>query len=63
MLVLWSAGSGVVRWYTDAGGPLAIWRNWAHDVRGHAVEGGHFFPEAQPEETAGALGRFFSGTD
>jgi haloacetate dehalogenase len=63
VLVLWSAGSGVDRWYTGAGGPLAIWRNWARDVRGNAVEGGHFFPEAQPEETAGALGRFFSGTD
>jgi haloacetate dehalogenase len=60
MLVLWSAGSAVDLWYADAGGPLEIWRNWADDVRGHSLEGGHFFPEARPHETAAALARFFT---
>jgi haloacetate dehalogenase len=46
-------------WYTDAGGPLALWREWADNVQGHAVNGGHFFPEEIPAETADALERFF----
>ena len=44
----------------DAGGPLAIWRAWAENVQGHAIEAGHFFPEEAPDETAEALTRFFS---
>src|SRR3569623_719978 len=62
VLILWSAGSGVDQWYAEAGGPLAIWRRWAADVRGSAVAGGHFFPEATPHETASTLARFFAGT-
>src|SRR3569623_574161 len=62
LLVLWSAGSGVDQWYAESGGPLALWRRLANDVRGHSVDGGHFFPEAQPAETADRLGRFFAGT-
>jgi haloacetate dehalogenase len=57
VLALWSAGGPVDSWYSDA---LAIWRNWASEVEGYAVAGGHFFPEARPEETAGALKRFFT---
>jgi haloacetate dehalogenase len=60
LLVLWSAGGPLDTWYGDAGGPLAIWRRWAHDVQGRAIAGGHFFPEQQPEETAGELRRFLS---
>ena len=30
------------------GGPLAIWRQWALDVRGSALDAGHFFPEECP---------------
>ena len=58
-LVLWSAGSGLDTWYADAGGPLGIWRQWARDVRGEAVPGGHFFPEEQPDDTAARLIDFF----
>jgi len=58
LLVLWSDKGGLTTWYDDAGGPLGIWRRWAEDVQGHAVSGGHFFPEEQPEATARALSAF-----
>jgi haloacetate dehalogenase len=50
-------------WYEEGGGPLALWREWGKDVRGWAVDAGHFFPEEAPAETADALERFFSGVD
>jgi haloacetate dehalogenase len=39
---------------------LALWRLLAADVRGGPVEGGHFFPEEEPEATTAALLGFFS---
>lgn len=59
VLVLWSAGGALDTWYEEDAGPLALWRPWGSDVRGHALEAGHFFPEELPEETVGALSRFF----
>jgi haloacetate dehalogenase len=59
VLVLWSARGALDSWYADSGGPLALWREWADDVQGRAVDAGHFFPEELPEETAGELERFF----
>lgn len=59
VLALWSGGGPLDSWYAAAGGPLALWRAWAEDVRGHPVKGGHFFPEERPQETAAALRRFF----
>ncbi len=59
LLALWSAHGGLANWYEEAGGPLGIWRRWARDVRGHSVDGGHFFPEEKPEATAGLLREFF----
>jgi haloacetate dehalogenase len=32
---------------------------WSDDVQGHPLNGGHFFPEEAPEQTAEALNRFF----
>lgn len=61
VLVLWSAHGALARWYEAVGGPLAIWRDWAEQVEGEGVEGGHFFPEEQPMATAGRLRAFFSG--
>jgi haloacetate dehalogenase len=61
LLALWSAGGALDTWYGDESGPLAIWRTLCDDVRGHALEGGHFFPEVAPERTAEALRRFFGG--
>lgn len=57
VLTLWSAGGSLEAWYPE--GPLAIWRLWADDVSGRAVEGGHFFPEVAPQRTAELLGAFF----
>jgi haloacetate dehalogenase len=59
VLALWSEGSGLDSWYEEAGGPLSIWRNWAADVTGRAISGGHFFPEENPAETTSELRSFF----
>jgi len=58
LLCLWAKDGPLDAWYAAAGGPLALWRDWAKDVRGMAVPGGHFFPEALPEETARQLRDF-----
>jgi hypothetical protein len=47
-------------WYADAGGPLALWGAWANDVRGAALDAGHFFPEEIPQRTAEELSGFFA---
>ena len=60
VLALWGGSGPLATWYEDAGGPLALWREWARDVRGHGVQAGHFFPEEVPTETAELLGRFFA---
>jgi haloacetate dehalogenase len=60
LLVLWSARGALASWYADAGGPIALWQAWSDDVRGHALDAGHFFPEEAPEQTASALSRFFA---
>jgi haloacetate dehalogenase len=59
LLALWSAAGALDTWYADESGPLALWQAWSDDARGQALDGGHFFPEAAPEQTAEALGRFF----
>ena len=59
VLALW--GKGLLdQWYAEAGGPLGLWRQWADDVQGQALAGGHFFPEEMPGETAARLERFFA---
>lgn len=60
LLCLWAKDGPLDRWYTEGGGPLALWRNWARDVQGLALPGGHFFPEVTPEETAWRLHDFLS---
>ena len=62
VLALWSAPGALGTWYDKDGGPLALWREWADDVRGQAFDGGHFFPEELPKQTADALGQFFTET-
>jgi haloacetate dehalogenase len=39
--------------------PLAIWRQWAQDAQGQAIDGGHFSAEENPEATLKALTDFF----
>jgi haloacetate dehalogenase len=62
LLALWSADGPLDQWYADEGGPLEIWRSWADHVRGEAVPGGHFFPEADPAGTADRLAAFFGSS-
>jgi haloacetate dehalogenase len=60
LLVLWSGRGALDGWYAEAGGPLALWREWGDDVHGHPLDAGHFFPEEAPELTAEHLARFFA---
>jgi haloacetate dehalogenase len=62
VLALWSVKGPLEQWYVDDGGPLALWQEWAEDVQGRALDGGHFFPEEIPEQTADALRLFFGST-
>lgn len=55
VLALWSGRGPLGTWYGDKSGPLGLWRRWADDVRGKALDGGHFFAEELPDETAGLL--------
>jgi haloacetate dehalogenase len=55
LTVLWSASGPLGQWYADAGGPVAIWSQWAMKVGGRAFDAGHFFPEECPEATAREL--------
>jgi haloacetate dehalogenase len=52
VLMLWATGDDMVDLYGD---PLAVWRDWADDVTGHAVESGHHLAEEAPGEVAGAV--------
>ncbi|MBV8508544.1 MAG: alpha/beta hydrolase [Xanthobacteraceae bacterium] len=55
MLALWGA-NGLPR---DLD-PLAVWRQWATNVRGTAIDCGHFLCEEAPAATAKALVEFFT---
>jgi hypothetical protein len=37
---------------------LAVWGGWASDLRGQALDCGHFLPEEKPAETLAALRGF-----
>jgi haloacetate dehalogenase len=52
--LLWGARSVVGTLYD----PLEVWREYASDVRGAALDAGHFLAEERPEETLGALQGF-----
>jgi haloacetate dehalogenase len=55
VLALWARKGQLEAWYDV----LAIWRDWADDVQGQALECGHYLPEEAPEATASALTAFF----
>ena len=55
LLVLWGGRWHLERWYDV----LGIWRGWAADVRGRALDCGHYLPEELPEETTAELLAFF----
>ena len=52
VLVLWGGRGALPRFYGDV---LEVWRPWAPDVRGQALDASHFLPEDRPQETADAL--------
>jgi haloacetate dehalogenase len=56
MLVLWGTKGVVNRLFR----PLDDWRSVALDVRGEALEGGHFLAEEAPEATLARLQAFFA---
>jgi haloacetate dehalogenase len=57
MLALWGA-KGLPS-ALDPPGPLALWGPWASDLRGMAIDCGHYLPEENPDATAKALIEFF----
>ena len=64
VLVLWG-GNMAKRpgWQTGASlDMLTVWRERAFDVRGKALDCGHFLPEELPEETTTELLAFLSGS-
>jgi haloacetate dehalogenase len=56
LLALWAEGGLTERF----GDPLAIWRQWADDVTGGALAGGHFMMEESPRELATWLRPFLT---
>jgi haloacetate dehalogenase len=57
VLVLWAGHGQLPGWYDV----LAIWRDWAADVRGRAIASGHYLAEESPDETCAELHAFFTG--
>jgi haloacetate dehalogenase len=55
LLALWGA-AGI----PSESGPLAIWCEWASDVRGQPLDSGHFVAEEAAAATAAALTEFFA---
>ncbi|HEX5378123.1 MAG TPA: alpha/beta hydrolase [Phenylobacterium sp.] len=55
--ILWGGKGALAAWYDV----LAVWREWADDVTGQAIDCGHFIPEERPAETLAALRSFFLG--
>lgn len=55
LLALWGGQGFLEQWYDV----LAIWRDWADDVRGQALSCGHYLPEEAPEATLHAFLDFF----
>lgn len=57
VLVLWSRCGELEKWYDV----LAVWRDWADDVSGRALDCRHYLAEEAPEETYDELRRFLAG--
>jgi haloacetate dehalogenase len=57
LLALWGRRGRLEEWYDV----LAIWRDWAADVRGRALDCGHYLAEERPDETLAELQAFFAG--
>jgi len=57
VLVVWALRDDAEELYGDL---LPIWREWADDVRGAAIDSGHHMAEEAPGELAAALRAFFA---
>lgn len=55
LLVLWGAQARLEQWYDT----LAVWHEWANDVRGRSLDCGHYLPEECPREMAAEMLAFF----
>jgi haloacetate dehalogenase len=55
VLVLWASRDDMAELYGD---PVAVWREWADDVDGTALDSGHHMAEEAPEELAAELLRW-----
>ena len=55
LLALWGQRGQLENWYDV----LAIWRDWADDVRGRAIDSGHYLAEEAPDATYAELAVFF----
>jgi haloacetate dehalogenase len=60
VLVLWAGRGGLPGFYPDV---LDVWRPWAPDVRGEALDARHFLAEDRPDETADRLLTFLAAPD
>ncbi len=58
MLAIWGS-SGIP---SETRSPLDTWGEWATDVRGFAIDCGHYLPEENPQATAKALIEFFQAS-
>jgi haloacetate dehalogenase len=56
VLALWGARGKLGELYDDV---LSIWRGWADDVSGEALDCGHFLAEEAPDVTLARLLSFF----
>jgi haloacetate dehalogenase len=57
VLVLWASRDDLGTLYED---PMAIWRNWSSNVRGHEVVSGHHMAEEIPDTLAEELASFLA---
>lgn len=55
VLALWATKGLLPKIYD----PVAVWRDWADDVRGWGIDSGHFLAEENAESTVQALEDFF----
>ncbi|WP_448639660.1 alpha/beta fold hydrolase [Geodermatophilus sp. URMC 63] len=55
--VLWAGRGALEAWYDT----LAVWRDWADDVSGAALDCGHFLVEERPADVLAALRTFHAG--
>jgi haloacetate dehalogenase len=59
LLVLWSALGLTGTFFS----PLHVWRQWGEDVRGRAIEAGHFLMDEAPDEVTAAMDAFLASDD